>query len=160
MNRPPKRPGPEEEPFRLLTRSSGHASGEYQATASDISRQVAALSAQCGAHFQQTSARQTQFAVQLNDLQSNVERRFDNFHEELALLRHTTLGEGGIQERVTSVEQRTLRSKALSVTGAGAKWLTMAVGAAGIALQVATSFYPRAVGPLHTLVDFLKQVAG
>jgi hypothetical protein len=145
---PPRRPPLE--PFPLL-----HVVGGKAVSLADLSGQIGAL----GAQVTSVQSGQVKLARRFDELDASLGDRLGAFHQELALLRHTTLGEGGIQERVTQVEQRTLGAKAAAMTVTGTKWFTLAVGAVGIALQVATSFYPQAVGPLQHLLDFVKQVA-
>lgn len=137
---------PPTEPFRLAPRPI-IAVVPPPATLDSVSRQLGEF-----------GGRQVLLAQQMNRLGDRVDKRLDTFHEELSLLRHEVTGVGGIQQRVTSVEQRTLGQTALALTGKGAKWLAIASGAVGIALEIATKFYPKAVGPIHTLLDFIKQV--
>jgi hypothetical protein len=145
---PPRRPPVE--PFPLLRVVESRA-----VSIADLSGQIGAI----GAQMTSVQSGQVKLAKRFDELDASVDGRLGAFHEELALLRHTTLGEGGIQERVTQVEQRTLGAKAAAYTVTGTKWFTLGVGVVGIALQVATSFYPKAVGPLQHLLDFVKQVA-
>lgn len=144
---------PPTEPFRLAPRPVV-AVVQAPATLESVSRTLGDI----GRQFGEVSGRQVLLGQQMKQLGDRVDGRLDNFHEELSLLRHATLGEGGIQQRVTSVEQRTLGQAALAVTGKATKYFTLAAGALGIALEVATKFYPKAVGPIHTLLDFIKQV--
>jgi hypothetical protein len=119
------------EPFQLLTRGNGSAAAS---TLEDVAGKVDAL------------------AVSVGDLADKVDLRFDVFHEELSLLRHQTIGEGGLQQRVTSVEQKTLGAKAMTLAGHGIKWGGVLTLVLTVAVQIASTVRPDLVGPLQELI--------
>ncbi len=97
--------------------------------------------------------------------------RFDVFHQELALLRAQLLGDVtppfALQRPVTIIanpdlppdDADPLRPVRFASSKTAARWVLMAVGVLGIAVQIASTFRPGLVAPLQTLLDLINQFA-
>jgi hypothetical protein len=61
-------------------------------------------------------------AIQVRDHMADVDLKFGAIHEDIALLRHSLFGDGGVAPRIAEVEKRTLPQRAAHVTAVGAKY--------------------------------------
>ena len=129
--------------------------GEYKVNMNDLSSQVAAVSKQVtdvayavSMHGKRINGLQ----IQLDNVANALEQRLDGIGQDVSLIRATVMGDHA--PRITAVETKTstLGSKAI---GAG-KCALMISGGVGVALQVASAFYPKAVGPLQALLQVLQ----
>ena len=103
----------------------------------------------------------------INQLEERVEARLALFHEELALLRDGigSLTPGPMLPPPPDTEpapasRRDKAMGALRFTGKGSTLLLAAVGALGVAVQLASAFKPGLVGPIQTLLELLKGLVG
>jgi hypothetical protein len=61
-------------------------------------------------------------AVTVRAHMADVDLKFNATHEDIALLRHSLFGDGGVAPRVTEVERRTLPQKVGKVAAVGTKY--------------------------------------
>ncbi len=84
--------------------------------------------------------------------------RLDVFHQELALLRQQP-APNDTSDTMPSPPSPSLPGAVAQHAVTGAKWLLVAIGALGVAVQAASYFKPGLVGPLETVLRLLQQVA-
>jgi len=142
---PPRRPPLE--PFPLL-----HVVGGKAVSLADLSGQIGAL----GAQMTSVQSGQVKLARRFDELDGSVVGQLGAFHQELALLRHELSGTGGVQERVTAVEQ--VQRTALQKAGAGAMVMgkyTLVFSVAGIILRAAAKQWPQFGGLIEGILQGL-----
>lgn len=95
--------------------------------------------------------------VTLDSLATLVVQGFAAMHEDTRLIRREILQlREDLSPRMTAVERKSVPTQAKSVAIAGTKWGMIALGALTAGGQIASTFYPKAVGPIQQLLQLLS----
>lgn len=95
--------------------------------------------------------------VTLESLAALVAQGFAGVHEDTRMIRREILQlREDLSPRMAAVERKSVPAQARSVALAGTKWGMIALGVLTTAAQIASAFYPKAVGPIQGLLQLLS----